>query len=75
MSDAPTSMDSSGTTASPEPDPVIAGPSTAGPSTAGPSDGGSTNAGPSTATPQQRSPIDQVKDATKKILALITGRK
>ena len=70
MSEAPTSMDSSGTTAPPEPDPVIATPSSAGPS-----DGGSVHAGPSTATPQQRSPIDQVKDATKKILALITGRK
>ena len=55
MSEAPTSMESSGATAAPEPDAVTAT--------------------PSHAAPLHRSPIDQVKDATKKILGLITGRK
>jgi len=75
MSDAPTGTDSTATTAPPEPDAVNAGPINVGPSDAGPSDAGPSTAGPGTAAPQHRSPIDQAKDATKKILALITGRK
>ena len=55
MSDAPTSIDSSGTTATPDPEPV--------------------SAPPSIAAAQPRTPIDQAKDAAKKILAAITGRK
>ena len=55
MSDAPTSMDSSETTAPAEADPVVAA--------------------PSNSAPAHRSPIDQVKDAANKVLALITGRK
>ena len=66
MSEAPTSMQSSETTA---PTSMESNETTA------PLEPDPVTATPSHAAPAHRSPIDQVKDAAKKVLGLITGRK
>jgi hypothetical protein len=66
MSEAPTSMQSSETTA-----PT----STESNETTAPPEPNPVSATPSHAAAAHRSPVDQVKDAAKKILGLITGRK
>ena len=66
MSETPTSMQPSETTA---PTNMESNETTA------PPEPDPVTTAPSHAAPAHRSPIDQVKDATKKILGLITGRK